>query len=63
MKNFLELSRFTPFFKKKKKKGLQMAVKSLKNAVGKVYFQYFQSAFIFVCLTHVLHRLTVIRTF
>lgn len=37
-----------------------MAVKSLNNAVGKAYFQ---SAFIFGCLAHVLHRLTVIRTF
>lgn len=32
----------------------------MNNAVGKVYFQ---SAFIFGCLDHVLHRMTVIRTF
>lgn len=56
-KNLLERSRLTPFYKKKQ---LQMSVKSLNNAMGKVYFQ---SAFIFGCLAHVLHGLTVIRTF
>lgn len=39
---------------------MQIFVKSLNSTVGKVYFQ---STFIFGCLAHVLHGLTVIRTF